>query len=189
MKLIAGIFVGGRATRMGGVAKGLLLAPDGEPIVVRTRRLLEDAGATCVLVGRHPAYADLGLETLPDDPEADGPLAGLLALLERAHPMDAHAIAVACDMPLLERGLLGRLIHAPSAGIVAPRRAFWEPFFARYEPSVLAVARAYARSGGKKLQLLFEQAGARALALTAEEDATLVDWDLPADALRDTTRA
>ena len=185
MHLLAGIFVGGRARRMGGVAKGLLLAPEDEPIVVKARRLLEDAGAECVLVGAHPAYEGLGLETIPDDPAAEGPLAGLLALLGRASASDRRwAIAVACDMPFIDRELVCRLVSAPPAPIVAPRRRaedrgrdVWEPLFARYDPALLDVAREYARTGGRQLQRLLDQAGARALELDPEHEALLADWD------------
>jgi molybdenum cofactor guanylyltransferase len=191
MQLLAGIFVGGRASRMGGVAKGLLVAPDGDPIVVRTRRLLEEAGAECVLVGGHPAYRGLGLEVVPDDPAADGPLAGILALLARA--ADRTAIAVACDMPFIGRDIARRLVEAPPAPIVAARRRaeekgrdVWEPLFARYAPSVLPVARDFAKRGERKLQLLLDRAGARPLVLEPAEEAMLTDWDtLPPAAARD----
>ncbi|MCW5835504.1 MAG: NTP transferase domain-containing protein [Labilithrix sp.] len=194
MHLLAGIFVGGRASRMGGVAKGLLAAPDGEPIALRTRRILEEAGATCVLVGAHPAYAGLGLELVLDDPAAEGPLGGLLALLERAG--DRAALAVACDMPFLRGELVRRLVDAPSAPVVAPRRqapekgrAVWEPLFARYDaPAVLPIARALAARGERRLQRVLDAAGARALALEPGEEATLTDWDtLPAAGSRDST--
>lgn len=176
---------------MGGAPKGLLLTPEGEPIIARTRRLLEDAGAGCVLVGAHPAYAGLGLETIADDPAAEGPLAGLLALLERASggaasPQEGHrwALALACDMPFVDRELIGRLIDAPAAPIVSPRRPavdrgrdVWEPLFARYDPAVIDVARAYARTGRRQLQALLDEAGARPLALDPQHEALLVDWD------------
>ena len=171
---------------MGGVAKGLLRAAEDEPIVVKTRRLLEEAGAECVLVGAHPAYEDLGLETIPDDPAAEGPLAGLLALLGRASATHRRwAIAVACDMPFLDRELVRRLVAAPPAPVVAPRRRaedrgrdVWEPLFARYEAAtMLDVARDYARSGGRQLQRLLDRAGARALELDPEHTALLADWD------------
>ncbi|MBX3206566.1 MAG: NTP transferase domain-containing protein [Labilithrix sp.] len=193
MHPVAGIFVGGRASRMGGIAKGLLVAPDGEPIVARTRRILEEAGAVCVLVGAHPAYFQLGLEVVPDDPGAEGPLAGLLALLARAG--DRPALAVACDMPLFGRAIVRRLLEAPLAPIVAPRRRapelgrdVWEPLFARYDSAVvLSTARALAARGERKLQRLLDAAGAQPLALTPEEEATLTDWDtLPVAASRDT---
>jgi len=205
MQLVAGIFVGGRARRMGGAPKGLLTI-DGEPIVVKTRRLLEEVGAECVLVGAHPAYEGLGLETIPDDPAAEGPLAGLLALLARASSSNAPsrsgtigrrwAIAVACDMPFIDRELIRRLVDAPPAPVVAPRRRaedrgrdVWEPLFARYDPAVLDIARDLARRGSRRLQMLLDAAGARPLELEPEHEALLTDWDtLPLAHARATTK-
>lgn len=189
MNLVAGIFVGGRASRMAGVAKGLLVAPDGTSIVPRTARLLADIGIPCVLVGQHPAYAALGLEMLADHAGAEGPLAGLLALL--AHAGERQALAFACDMPLLTRELVERLVDAPLAPIVAPRRTVvkegalrevWEPLFARHDAArVLPIVRTFAAGGGRRLQALFDVAGARALPLDASEAALLADWDEPSD--------
>jgi molybdenum cofactor guanylyltransferase len=177
---VAGIFVGGRGTRMGGVAKGLLETPEREPIILRTRRLLEAAGARCVLVGVHSAYADLRMRVLEDDASAKGPLAGLLALLRYAG--DGQALAIACDMPLIAPELLQRLILAKPAPIVAPRRQVWEPLFARYDaPAVLPIAKSLASRGIFKLQTLMEESGAVALPFSREEEASLVDWDIPAD--------
>ncbi|HVH43514.1 MAG TPA: NTP transferase domain-containing protein [Labilithrix sp.] len=191
--VLGGIFVGGKASRMGGVAKGLLLAPDGERIVLRTRKLFADVGLPCVLVGAHPAYRDLGIEVLADDPAAAGPLGGILALLDRAGQAGlASAIAIACDMPFVDRELLRRLVDAPPAPVVAPRRRdhererdVWEPLFARYDVSISPAARAFASAGKGKLQVLLDLVGAEALALGPAEEATLADWDfLPLDETR-----
>lgn len=183
--IVAGIFVGGQGRRMGGVAKGLLVAPGGETIIVRHARILEGLGIASVLVGAHAAYAACGLERIEDDPCASGPLGGLIALLEhaRARPGEASAIAVACDMPYVSDRLLARLRDAPPAPIVSARRSdFWEPFFARYEPGpVIAVARARAASGMTALQGLLDACAARALDLTPEERDELRDWDTPVD--------
>lgn len=167
---------------MGGAAKGLLHAPGGEPIVLRTQRLFAELGIDCVLVGAHPAYRNLGLELLVDDGAAEGPLAGILALLERAG--DRNVVAVACDMPFIEKALLARLIDAPPAPVVAPRRhdpernrRVWEPLFARYAPSVRPAAYAYARRGGRKLQELLDLAGAQPLDLVPTDESSLIDWD------------
>lgn len=185
--LLGGIFVGGRGSRMGGVAKGLLLAPDGAPIVVRTAALLERVGVDRVLVGAHPAYTALGLDIVADVPDVEGPLAGLLGLFAVAGERDV--IAIACDMPFLGLELLRRLVDAPPAPIVAPRhrdpardRDVWEPLCARYAASVFPVARAFAAAGERKLQRLLDTAGAESLTLSANEEAMLVDWDvLPVD--------
>jgi molybdopterin-guanine dinucleotide biosynthesis protein A len=192
---LAGLFVGGRGTRMGGLPKGLLPSPDGAPILRRTQKILENAGGSCVLVGAAEPYANLGLPMIPDDPAATGPLAGLLALLDET---DAGIVlAVACDMPQITDDLVARLLAAPPAPIVAPRRQssdvsrsrspsrwLWEPLFARYEAAAVApIARRYAAGGGRRLQDLLDLAGAVALPLGPEDDLALVDWDTPADVL------
>jgi molybdopterin-guanine dinucleotide biosynthesis protein A len=183
---------------MGGLAKGLLVAPDGAPIVLRTRRLAEAAGAVCFLVGDHPAYRELGLPVLADDPSATGPLAGLLSLLRTA--AGGYALALACDMPQLTGDLIGRLASAPPSAVVAPRRRhrgepekgwLWEPLCARYDTDrVLPIAERFAAEGGRRLQLLLDAAGAEPLALAPDDDHALVDWDetehLPRGAVRGT---
>ena len=176
---------------MGGVPKGLLASPDGVPILRRTQQILENAGGRCVLVGRAEPYADLGLPTIPDDPAATGPLGGLLALLDVPDAGGGPVVAVACDMPQITADLVARLVSAPPAPIVAPRRQssergwLWEPLFARYDAAVVSpIARRYAGSGGRKLQELLDLAGAVPLPLRPEDDLALVDWDEPTDLLR-----
>jgi molybdenum cofactor guanylyltransferase len=187
--VVGGIFVGGRASRMGGIAKGLLEAPDGTgSIVARTAALLRAEGVTPVLVGVHPEYAALALEVVADDPRARGPLAGLLALLRRAGA--GHALAIACDMPFVTPELVRRLrATEPDAAIVAPRSwdelraaALWEPLFARYDAArVLPHAERLATAGIGKLQVLLAEAGAVPLPVGAEEATFLRDWDSSAD--------
>jgi molybdopterin-guanine dinucleotide biosynthesis protein A len=180
--LVAGVFVGGAATRMGGRAKGLMRAPDGVPIVERWREMLQGAGAEVVLVGAADAYAHLALERVHDAPPGIGPLGGLVALLRRAG--DGHALAVACDMPYVSRALLERLISAPTdAPVVAPRHeGRWEPLFARYDAArVLPLALARVASRAHALQGLLDVASASELALAPEEWRELRDWDAPGD--------
>ena len=95
--MLAGIFVGGRSTRMGGRPKGLLRVPSGETLVERWSSIFAALSIPAVLVGQNPAYARLGMEQLEDAAPNIGPLGGLLALLERAK--SGFAIAVACDSP------------------------------------------------------------------------------------------
>jgi molybdopterin-guanine dinucleotide biosynthesis protein A len=179
---VAGVFVGGAGVRMGGLAKGLLRGPDGSSLIERWTGILGELGIPVVLVGEGAAYEGLGLPMLKDEPPGVGPLGGLVALLR--HAGTGRALAFACDMPFVSRGLVGRLLAAPAdAPIVAPRRdARWEPLCARYEASrVLALAVARAASPHRSLQRLLAEAGAAALPLLPHEDAELRDWDSPAD--------
>ncbi|MEO6952763.1 MAG: NTP transferase domain-containing protein [Polyangia bacterium] len=183
-QLVVGLFVGGRATRMRGAPKGLLVAPSGVPIVERSAQLAESLGARVVLVGHHAAYAPWsaarGVRTLPDDGTDLGPLGGLLALLRTSK---GPTIALACDMPYVTHALVRRLMDAPPAPIVAAKRGGrWEPFFARYDPALVEpLARARADEHATALWQLLDAAGARSLALTADEEAQLRDWDTPED--------
>jgi molybdopterin-guanine dinucleotide biosynthesis protein A len=179
---IAGIFVGGAATRMGGRAKGLMQAPDGRSIIERLCAMLRAIGvADVILVGEHPAYAGLGLEALGDEPRGIGPLGGLVALLRRAGA--ARALALACDMPFVSRGLLERVALANDAPIVAPRLGDrWEPLCARYDAArVLPVAQRRVPTGDHSLQRLLDEASAVELPLLPSDAEELRDWDAPGD--------
>jgi len=181
---VGGIFVGGRARRMGGVAKGLLTTPSGETLVARWQRLFGAHGMCCVLVGQHEAYANLGIEWIADDPPDIGPLGGLAALIARAG--NGRAFAVACDMPFVSLELLRKLASYPSpAPIIAPRRGqVWEPLFARYDAARVSEAvRSRALSADHSLQGLLEAAGAEPLPLDAGGVDELYDWDRPEDRL------
>ena len=188
--LLVGVFVGGRARRMGGVPKGLLAAPrSAETLVMRLLRITQQAlgDHACVLVGQAPAYAELGLPFLRDAPAGIGPLGGLAALLEEGVARGHSAvIALACDQPYLGAGLLERLAtHAPGAAAVAPRPdGVWQPLAARYDPgSGLAAARAALAADERALHSVLDRLGSGAieLPLTASEAAQLRDWDEPGD--------
>ena len=180
--VVAGLFVGGRGVRLGGVAKGNLDAPDGGTLVDRSLRLLEGLGIPVVLVGRHEEYADQGRTILEDEPPGIGPLGGLIALLR--HAGDTRVLALACDMPFVSTRLLQELVaFDPGAPIVAPRRdGKWEPLCAVYSaPAVLLVAVARAALGARSLQGLLDELGATELPLDASRYGELADWDTPED--------
>lgn len=190
MRAIAGVFVGGAGTRMGGLPKGLLRGPGGTTLVARWVALLGELGVPVVLVGEGSAYEgasrELALPILKDEPPGIGPLGGLVALLR--HAGETPALALACDLPFASPALVERLLGAPfDAPIVAPRRdGRWEPLFARYEPArVLARATARAASGQHSLQGLLDDVGADVLRLRPDEETELRDWDTPADVAAD----
>ena len=178
-----GLFVGGRATRMGGAPKGLLPAPDtGESLVFRAVRLAREAGLAVCLVGDASAYVS-ALREVPvvdDDPAGLGPLGGLRALL-RAR--EGRVIALACDMPFVTLDDLATLRDAPDdADVVAPRRASdapWEPLLARYDCArALPAVDAALAAGERSLQSVLRRLRVTTLALPA---LALTDWDAPSD--------
>ena len=183
--MIAGIFVGGAGRRMGGRAKGMMLVPDGRTIVDRWEETLREVGVREVmLVGSHAAYDALGLPAIEDDPPNVGPIGGLAALLRRAGR--DQALALACDMPFVSSALLTRLVDAPEAPVVAPRRAgVWEPLCARYDAArVLAVVLRRIGAGEHALWRVLDDAGAVELPVLAGELQELRDWDTEDDVTR-----
>jgi molybdenum cofactor guanylyltransferase len=184
--VVAGIFVGGSSTRMGGRPKGLLRAASGETLIERWQGVLGALAIPCVLVGERSreAYSATGLEVLADERAAEdlGPLGGMLALL--GHAAGRATIAVACDMPYVSVELVRRLVSAPPSPAVAARSdGRWEPFFARYDAeAVLPIALAHANARRCSLQALLDAVRARELALSAVELRELRDWDTPEDA-------
>ena len=189
-RLIVGIFVGGRGSRMGGVAKGLLKAPSSEATLVeRLRAELAHAlpDAELVLVGAAEPYAGLGLSAISDEPAGVGPIGGLIGLLAHAEERGAtHVLALACDLPRVAAPLLQRLgIEAPTAhALVTAQSEIKNPLLARYTVAeALPAARATLESGKRSLQAVLERLGdgAVSMPLTPAEAATVGDWDTPED--------
>ena len=187
---LIGVFVGGQGTRMGGVAKGTLRAPDSELSLVE-RLLVETRAAApaaaTVLVGNATAYEHVGLAVIADDPPGIGPLGGLAGLLSEAERRGSRQVlALACDLPRLDRSLLSRLItEAPEAAVVLVTTGDTRnPLIARYEVAraQLAVGQALAQ-GRRSLQAVLDrlEPNVIALALSTGEAARLDDWDTPSD--------
>jgi molybdopterin-guanine dinucleotide biosynthesis protein A len=189
-RLIVGIFVGGRGSRMGGVAKGLLKAPSSEATLVeRLRAELTHAlpDAELVLVGAAEAYAGLGLSAISDEPPGVGPIGGLIGLLVHAEQRGAtHVLALACDLPHLGAALLSRLASEAldQSALITLQGDFRNPLIARYAVAqALPAARATLDAGQRSLQAVLDRLGdgVAALPLSSAETATLGDWDTPED--------
>jgi molybdopterin-guanine dinucleotide biosynthesis protein A len=187
-----GIFVGGQGTRMGGVAKGLLHAPDSaETLIERLVRQCARAApaAALFLVGRATPYRALGLPHLNDDPVGVGPIGGLRALLLRASADESElALALACDLPFLDASVISSLL-LPTSG--AARVPFVEgrlqPLAAAYAPAATlnAVDRSLA-VGKHALMHVLDQLGTalERLEFADEHAHALRDWDTPEDMQR-----
>jgi acetylornithine deacetylase/succinyl-diaminopimelate desuccinylase-like protein/molybdopterin-guanine dinucleotide biosynthesis protein A len=161
------LVAGGRATRMGGVAKGLLRI-GGEPIAARSLALFRALFDDAVVVANDPApYAGLGATVVPDLLPGRGAPGGLHAALSAART--EWVFAAGCDMPFLDAGaiafLAARRAGAPAvlvrfAGRLEPLHAFWSR-------ACLPVLDRMLREGEPSLRELAAAVGARIV----EEDA------------------
>lgn len=194
---VIGLFVGGQSRRMGGFPKGNLRAPGSALTLLE--RLIEEARAASattplVLVGNAEPYASLALPALADQPPGIGPLGGLGALLEHARSAGkTHALALACDLPRLDRTLLARLLEQrpEAAALVAQPGAIRNPLIARYEVERTRTALTQTLVLNRRsLQAVLDQLGpgVACLELSNAERALLDDWDTPDDAAGETPR-
>ncbi|MEE9277774.1 MAG: molybdenum cofactor guanylyltransferase [Dehalococcoidia bacterium] len=136
------ILAGGYGTRLGGDKAGTMVA--GRPLLHWTAEAVTLASDDIVVVRRAdqtlpPAGPGLQWREVVDLREGAGPLAGLEAALSQTkHEL---AVAVACDMPLVQAGLL-RALAAACTGhdVVMPFLGGREqPLLAAYRRSCLPV--------------------------------------------------
>jgi len=167
---------------MGGRDKAWLRAPGGqEALIERLLRLAAELELDAIVVGGN---APPGVVRLRDEPGGVGPIGGLCALL--AHAQQTPAVALACDLPYLDRALLDRLVRTPSSAPVLaardPRTGKWQPLFARYDSArVLPALLAAVRSGVRSMQTVLRELEVAELTLSEDELARLHDWDAPSD--------
>lgn len=156
----AAILAGGRATRLGGALKPLLVV-GGQRIVDRQLAVLRPLFDQIVLVANEASpFADVGLPVVADRQPGQGPLAGMDAALAYFGARDptATVVCLAGDMPFLNPALLQHLRDAPPALAVVPRLAGRpEPLCARYDQTFAAHARAALTEGRLALHSLLGQ--------------------------------
>lgn len=106
------VLAGGRATRMGGVDKGLQ-THRGMPMAMFTLlRLAQQVGQVMINANRNlAAYEAMGVPVWPDlNPDFPGPLAGMHVGLE--HCETPWMLSVPCDTPNFPEDLAARLAQA-----------------------------------------------------------------------------
>lgn len=163
MAVAAAIIAGGRARRLGGVAKSFLLV-GGETIAARQLAVLRPLFGRILAAVAQPedvaAWEALGVSAVADGASSAGPLAGVTAALAAVPAGDA-VVCVAGDLPFLVPALLAALRDAePEALTVVPRvggRA--EPLCARYAARLLPEAQTRLATGRLALHRFIEEAG------------------------------
>ena len=158
------ILAGGRATRMGGVDKGLVcfqgrtlvehvilrLQPQVGPIIINANRSLDE-------------YQRFGLSIVTDGPalstEFVGPLAGLLAGMRAA--ITPWILAVPCDAPFVPADLAARLLAARGeTGAVARTRDGMQPVFCLLSTSLAPDLARALDQGSRKTERWLRDIGA-----------------------------
>jgi len=155
--IVGAILAGGRATRLGGVDKGLVEI-HGRPLV----SWIIDALAPqvdCLVINANrneDRYRQHGFPVVPDRlPDHQGPLAGIAAVLAEVPPGGA-ALTVPCDSPSPPADLAARLSAALDAGegdlAVAHDGERLQPVHALIPATLRASLDAFLAGGGRKVE-------------------------------------
>ena len=154
------ILSGGRATRMNGVDKGLVLLLQKPLIAHAIERLKLQAGEILINANREiEQYEAFGLPVLKEISHQDenvefiGPLAGFKLGLQ--HAKHDYVLTVSCDSPLLPLDLADRLLHSlvltKSEIAVASSDGNTHPVFCLMKKSVLPSLTEYLANGERKV--------------------------------------
>ena len=156
MNLISAIILsGGRATRMNGVDKGLVLLQNKPLIVHVIARLKLQVDEIFINANREiSAYQAFGYPVLQDENnEFIGPLAGFSLGLQ--HAKHEYILTVPCDSPLLPLDLAQRLLNGMTKALadiaVASSDENAHPVFCLMKKSVLGSLTGYLASGERKV--------------------------------------
>lgn len=171
------VLAGGRATRMGGVDKGLVPLA-GRPLVDHVlERLRPQVGRVLINANRHHArYQAFGHPVIADaDQSRAGPLAGMLAGL--SHVSTPWLVTVPCDSPLCPTDLVRRLLEAALADgrrvAVATAGGRPQPVFCLLHRDCRDALHAWLAGSGRKVMPWLHAEGAVEVAFDSDADAFL----------------
>jgi molybdopterin-guanine dinucleotide biosynthesis protein A len=161
------ILAGGRASRMGGVDKGLQMFRGQTLVQHAIARLQPQVSEVLINANRNPTdHALTGCKVIADTEYADmGPLSGFLTGLQ--HCDTEWLVTVPCDSPFFPLDLVARLAEAASqqqaliAMAQTPRLSDktceLQPVFCLMHRSLLDSLRIYLQNGGHKISLWAKQ--------------------------------
>jgi molybdenum cofactor guanylyltransferase len=149
------VLAGGGSTRFG--RDKALVEIGGAPMLSRMRSLLRDVTKEVNVVAAPHKYAALGVASIADRWEGQGPLAGIITALQTTAEIGGAEwnLIIGCDMPFLTREWLTYLAErAPTSGaeVVAPRSAQGlEPLCACWRTSAAAKLQQVFEGGTRKI--------------------------------------
>ena len=155
------ILAGGRARRMGGVDKGLVIL-GGQPLVAHVvERLASQVEQIIISANRNlPEYRKWSDTVVKDSiGEYDGPLAGMASGLEVA--TTDYVLTTPCDSPLLAldlaKRMYGELTLSDAKIAVATDGERLQPVFMLIHRSLLTSMVAFLQAGERKIDKWFDQ--------------------------------
>ena len=121
MTIAAAVLAGGKASRFGGIAKGLLPVDGRLSIIQRLTGEIAAAGIDeIVLVANDPRpYSFLGKTVIPDLHPGIGPMAGVESALHHLAERYESVLFMPCDMPNISAAEIAALLKAH---VAAPHR-------------------------------------------------------------------
>lgn len=155
------ILAGGKARRLGGQDKGLIILHDRPLAAHVTARLRPQVDALMINANRHlDAYRAIVPQVYPDSSDDFlGPLAGFLTALR--HASTPLVVTAACDSPFLPADLVSRLaaaLRSPDSSIAVARcDGRLQPVFALMPVSLADSLAQFIDKGGRKIALWMEQ--------------------------------
>jgi molybdopterin-guanine dinucleotide biosynthesis protein A len=164
------VLAGGRATRMGGVDKGLQTFHGQALAATALQRLRAQTSGAPGLIGisanrNHVQYAAMGVPVWGDTvPDFAGPLAGFLAAMDHSQNRFDYVLSVPCDSPRFPLDLLERLAAAlvseqteiamalaPDAQTADPSQLYPQPVFCLMRNGLADQLRDFLADGGRKI--------------------------------------
>lgn len=153
MRIAASILTGGKAARLGGIAKGLLLDCREVPLIERLIGELAIAGVDNVILSANDPqpYAQFERTTVPDLHVGTGPLGGIEASLDHLAGRCESVVFLPCDLPNISVVEIGTLIRAhrsaPDRVVMAATAENEHPLCAVVPVGVLPAISAAIRAG------------------------------------------
>ncbi|AFJ48975.1 molybdenum cofactor guanylyltransferase MobA [Shimwellia blattae] len=176
------ILAGGRATRMGGQDKGLILL-NNQPLWQWVyQRLAPQTGGVVISANRNTEeYQKSGLAVIRDTIAGfPGPLAGMLSVLESVE--GEWFLFAPCDVPGIPGDLAARLWAgkqgAPAVWVHDGERD--HPTIALLHRSLQPAMRAYLLAGERRVMVFLRQAGGMAVSFAGQRD-LFVNVNTPED--------
>jgi molybdopterin-guanine dinucleotide biosynthesis protein A len=187
MRIAAAIIAGGKATRLGGIAKGLLRDAGGASIVRRLLEQIAEAGITEVVLSANDPriYAEFNLSTIADRQADIGPLGGIEAVLTNLAPRFDCVLLLPCDLPNVTAEDILRLVRSYEAApgrIAAARTADGDhPLCAVVPVTVLPAVQSAIAAGEYGVKRLWRSLDSRPVEI--DDDSRMMNVNTPDDLL------